>query len=379
MAKQRIPHSPTAVQRDHARPWAAPAPSAAAVQARLAELVVPAPDARADEYRRPGHRWRILTLPVLVALVLAMIWRQVPSGSSLAAMLAHEGLLWAPPRRVSQPALSLRLRMLSAELFAALLGAVLPFIHAQAAGRSRPLPRPAARARAAGYGRVWILDASTLEALFQRVGLLRRAPGTPLGGKLLAVLDAARTLPVRRWHGRDATANGKSFLEIPPAGLLLDRGFSACPRFDWLTDHAVALVPRLRAGAAVRVVGVLADSPTVRDRVVRLGQRRNPCEHPLRLVEVLVGATWHGYLTNALDPARRPAADVVARYGERWRVEEAVRIVKRLLGLSDRWTGSDTGTRLQVWATWLLDAARGDRSDAGPRHWSCRSGASCWS
>ena len=63
----------------------------------------PSPRARLDLVR--AVRASGLDCGVMVAPVLAMSWRQVPSGSSLAAMLAHEGLLWAPPRRVSQPAL----------------------------------------------------------------------------------------------------------------------------------------------------------------------------------------------------------------------------------------------------------------------------------
>ena len=56
----------------------------------------------------------------MVALVVALIWRQVPSVSTLAQLFARERLLWEPPRRVSQQAqaLSERLRTLPAELCA---------------------------------------------------------------------------------------------------------------------------------------------------------------------------------------------------------------------------------------------------------------------
>jgi hypothetical protein len=370
MTKKRLHHYPAALNRDHARPRTAPAPSDEAVERRMAELVTPATYALADHYRRLGLRWRILPLPVMVALVLGLIWRQVPSISTLVALLAREPLLWAPPRRVSQQALSLRLRSLPAELFERLLDEVLPALHARAAARRRPLAAPVGRVLAV-HQRAWILDATTLEALFEKVGPLRGAAGTPLGGKLLAVLDLASKLPVRLWWGQDAAANEKSFLEaikpaLPPGTLLLlDRGFYAFPFFDWLTEHAVAFVTRLRAGAAApRVEGVLREAPTLRDRVVRLGQRRNRCEHPVRLIEVLVGGAWHGYLTNELDPDRLPAAAVVDLYAQRWRVEEAFLLVKRLLGLAYLWTGAQNGIQLQVWATWLLYAILVDLSDA---------------
>ena len=49
------------------------------MDARLAEVVGPATYAVAEQYRRYGLRWRVLTLPVMVALLVALIWRQVPS------------------------------------------------------------------------------------------------------------------------------------------------------------------------------------------------------------------------------------------------------------------------------------------------------------
>ena len=72
------------------------------MDARLAEVVGPATYAVAEQYRRYGLRWRVLTLPVMVALLVALIWRQVPSVRSLARLLARDHLLWTPPRRVSQ-------------------------------------------------------------------------------------------------------------------------------------------------------------------------------------------------------------------------------------------------------------------------------------
>jgi hypothetical protein len=82
------------------------------------------------------------------------------------------------------------------------------------------------------------------------------------------------------------------------------------------------------------------------------------------LVAVLVGTTWRRYLTNELDPERLPAASVAALYGQRWRIEEAYSLVKRLLGLAYFWTGSPNGVALQLWATWLLYAVLIDLTDA---------------
>jgi len=216
-----------------------------------------------------------------------------------------------------------------------------------------------------------VVDATTLEALFRKVGALRERVETVFGGTLLAVLDLPSKLPVHLWWDEDAAANEKRFLEqlravLPPGVLLgLDAGFYAFPWFDWLTAHGAWFLTRARAKMAFEVGQVLAETPTVRDRVIRLGQyRANRCAHPVRLVEVLVGGAWRGYLTNVLDPAVLPPADVVDLYGRRWRVEEAFLLVKRLLGLAYLWTGAANGIQLQLWATWLLYALLGDLSDA---------------
>ena len=59
-----------------------------------------------------------------------------------------------------------------------------------------------------------------------------------------------------------------------------------------------------------------------------------------------------------------PTEYVVALYWQRWRIEEAYALVKRLLGLAYFWTGSENGICLQLWATWLLYAVLVDLTDA---------------
>jgi hypothetical protein len=368
--KRSSSYRPVELNRDHARPRTAPAPTSAAIEARLTELISPATYALTEQYRQLGLRWRVLTLPVMVALVLSLIWRQIPSVTTLVQTLAREPLLWEPPRQVSQQALSKRLRELPAVLFGEVLQAVLPSLLARAAARMRPQAPPVARVLD-HFPRIWVADATTLEAVFHKVGALRGTTGTVLGGKLLAVLDLPSKLPVQLWWDDHPAANEKSFLErlqarLPVGTLLVvDRGFYAFPFFDWLTDHGCWFLTRARALTAFSVQRVLVETPDLRDRVIRLGQyRSNPCLHPVRLVEVRVGGAWYAYLTNVLDPTVLPFGDVVDLYARRWRIEEAFLLVKRLLGLAYLWTGAINGIRLQVWATWLLYAVLVDLSDA---------------
>ena len=87
-----------------------------------------------------GLRERALTLPIMVALVLSMVWRQLGEVSQLVHLLRREGLLWSGPKTVSQQALSERFRTLPAELFRRVLLAVLPLMHERWQTRHRPLP-----------------------------------------------------------------------------------------------------------------------------------------------------------------------------------------------------------------------------------------------
>ena len=116
-----------AIQRDRrTRPTVAP--SATAVEARLAEVIHPATLAQVAAFHDLGLRERVLTLPVLVAFVLSLIWRQLGSVSEAVRVLRQEGLLWADPLPVSQQAVSQRMRFLPAALFERVLLEVLPLL-----------------------------------------------------------------------------------------------------------------------------------------------------------------------------------------------------------------------------------------------------------
>jgi hypothetical protein len=366
MARRR---SSSPLRRDHARPRTHPASLDPVLEQHLTALVQPATYALVDQYHRLGLRERILSLPVMVALVLTLIWRQVPSVSTLVQMLAREPLLWSPPHTVSQQALSARLGSLPASLFEEVVHAILPQLQERAMQRHRPLPPVLVRARH-HVSQIWSIDATTLEALFKKVGTLRDVAGVPHGGTLLAVLDVCTRLPVQlTWDATtgigERTLLDRVLASIPEQTLvLLDRGFYGFALFDHFTEHEIRFITRARSDAAFAVTQVLQETDTCRDRLIQFGQfRSNPCSHPVRLVELHTAHGWHAYLTNMLDPAIVSPEDVAALYGHRWRIEEAFSLVKRLLGLSYLWTGSVNGIQLQVWATWLLYAVLIDLSD----------------
>jgi hypothetical protein len=317
-----------------------------------------------------GMRERILNLSLMLAAVLTMVWRNVPSVQELTRMLARENLLWSKAVEVSQQALSQRFLSFPSELFERVFFDVLPQLEARWQQRmQRPLAGSVQFAKAQ-FERVWIADGSTLEALFRKLESLQdKAPGT-LAGKMATVVDLVTRLPVQIWFNENPATSDTYFethlLAVVQANtlLIIDRGFDHFQFWNQLIDANVSFICRLKAGASYTVEHVLTDIASVKDQQILLGvKRKNAPQVRLRLVQVRLGSTWYSYLTSVLDPHQLPPFVVADLYRRRWRIEEAFCTVKRLLGLSYLWTGSINGIKLQIWATWLFYAVLVDMAD----------------
>ena len=331
---------------------------------RIKEIIHPATLAQVGYYQQLGMRERTLTLPVMVAVVVSLVWRQLASVSETLRVLKSEGLLWTDPLHVSQQAMSERLHTFPAELFKRILHDVLPVMQSRWQQRSRPLPEEIQWALQ-HYDQVWAADGSTLDALVRRVGLLRDLDDHPLAGRMMGVLDVTSRLPVHLWYTDDEQAHDQRFwaqiLPVLPTKtlLLLDLGFTNYKAYGQLMAQQVTFITRCKSNAAYQVKQVLHKSAHVHDAIVLLGQD----QLPIRLVEVQYKDKWYRYLTSELDPERLPPLYVVALYWQRWRIEDAYKTVKRLLGLAYFWVGSVNGIALQLWATWLMYAVLVDLAD----------------
>ena len=337
------------------------------IEARLGELIHPATLGQVVHFHQMGLRERILTLPIMVALVLSMIWRQVPSACELVRIVRRELVLWVPRLKVSQQAFSERLRTLPAELFLQVFLAVLPRLHTAWQQRQRPLPAEIAWAQA-HYRQVAVVDGSTLDALMRKVGLLRDAPLHPLAGRITGLLDLCSRLPFQVWYERDDQAHDQRFwpriLNALQAGALLifDLGYTNFAQFATLTSRGITFITRAKRNLVYTVERALLRTSAVHDSLVWIGSADT--RQLVRLVEVLYRGKWYRYLTNELDTSRLPTAYVVALYWQRWRIEDAYAIVKRLLGLAYFYGGAQNAVEMQVWATWLLYAVLVDLTDA---------------
>ena len=82
--------------RDHAKKSQRPMVEDEVVAAQLEALVTPAITAQENYYRRLGLRDRKLNLPLMVAALLTLLWRDVAEVNELSRILGTEGLLWSP-------------------------------------------------------------------------------------------------------------------------------------------------------------------------------------------------------------------------------------------------------------------------------------------
>ena len=350
---------------DHVRRKNAPTPSDEVIEARLQSLLEPAILGQQGYARLLGLRERIRSFPVMVAAVLTLLWRQVPSVCELSRVLAREDCLWAPRLKVSQQALSQRFLSFPAELFQRVLGALLPRLRQRWAERQRPLPAAVVHARE-HFREVLIADGSTLEALFRKLKALQELPKGRLAGKICTVIDLAGRLPRYVWFTELAQAHDTNFidriLKVSRAGLLwvFDRGLYDFGFFERLIERGAAWITRSKSNLSYSVSQVLEQSDFIRDQLIRV----EGCTPLLRLVEVRFERQWYRYLTRVIDPRILPAWVIADIYRRRWRIEEAFFMVKRVLNLSYLWTGSENGILLQVWSTWLFFALLVDLGDA---------------
>ena len=344
------------------------APPAEALVARLAEIVHPATLQQVSYFYDLGLRERVLTLPIMVGLVLGMLWQQLGSVSELTRLVHTELVLWVPRLpKLTQQALAKRLQTLPAELFQRVLATVLPILHERWHARHRPLPPEVAWAQG-HYGRFLIADGSTLDALLRQVKLLTDGTKVSLAGRMLALLDGATRLPVQVWFESNPTTHDQRFWAPVQAALragdllLIDLGFTNFSVFAQLTASGVVFITRAKTNLAFTVVDKRVTCTGVRDWRVTVGTGEGA--QTLRLIQVRYRGKWYRYLTNELHVQTLPTAYVVALYWQRWRIEDAYALVKRLLGLAYVWCGTDNAIQLQLWATWLLYAVLLDLSDA---------------
>lgn len=342
-----------------------PAPPCEALEARIIAWLTPGTLANFKGTNSDGKalRARTLTLSVMAAIVMSLVYRQVRYLSEVVRLLEQEGLLWAEAQVVSKQAVSKRILSLPAERFLAMFNDVSERIRRQPSKAVSEVWQPVQQR----FEAVWIADGSTLSRLQRRLAVQPASQGNPLAGKLMMVVEAFTHRPVVAWYDEDAHRSDHSWsdallAQLPEGGLLLvDMGFFAFSWFDQMTQAGKFFLTRLKQNIRYEVSKTLSSGPYYHDEIIKMGLSRNyPCEQPVRLVSVLWGDSWHRYLTNVLDPDTLSAQQVCELYRRRWTIESAFLLTKRLLGLAYFWVGGTNGVKLQLYATWIFYAVLND-------------------
>lgn len=343
-----------------------PAPSSQEIESRLFELISPGTFAnlKGVKDKQRSLRERVLTLPVMAAIVLSIVYRQVQHLTDVLRALEIEGLMWVEATKVSKQALSQRLNSLPAQLFAKVFEQVIERI---AAKNSPQKLAPTWASVAEKFPAVWIADASTLEAMKKHFGQLQEKIGSVLAGKMVMVVEAFTHRPVTVWYDEVAKRHETNWWSalwerLPVGGLLIvDMGFYGFEWFDCLTEQGKFVLTRQKEKVRYQVVRVLSSGSHYKDEMIQMGlHHTDPCRYPIRQVSVLWGTTWYRYLTNVVDPQLLSPQQVCDLYRRRWRIEDAFLLTKRLLGLSYLWVGSSNGVQMQLYATGIFSAVLND-------------------
>src|SRR3569832_1962408 len=202
-------------------------------------------------------------------------------------MLARDGFLCCQPTQVSQQAISQRFLSFPAQLFEKVFKDLLPSLSTAWHSRNcRPLPE-SIQFTLDKFDRIWIVDSSTLEALFCKLNSLKDVPQGLLAGKMGIVVDLMTRLPVEIWFQENPRASDTK-LEADILNrvtaktlLLLDRGFYHFRFWQQLIEQDVHFITRLKKGASIKVEQVFTEGYALRDRLIRLGSgtKKTPLHH----------------------------------------------------------------------------------------------------
>ncbi len=86
--------STKSINRYHAKNKNRPQLENEAITSRLENLLTPAIAAQKSYYRQLELRDRILNLPLMVAAVLTLLWREIAGVTELTRLLNREEFLW---------------------------------------------------------------------------------------------------------------------------------------------------------------------------------------------------------------------------------------------------------------------------------------------
>ncbi len=162
-------------------------------------LVAPRLPERRDPHnpqRAIRVRARVLTLTVMVAIMVSLVWRRLGAIAEVCRVLAGEGLLWVQPCKVSEQAIGKRLDTLPAGVMREVFAEVSSRLQAQPALSGPGLAEWTAVRH--HFSLIAVVAGSTLEALRKKTQALRAARGRVRAGRMMVMVDAFGQRPLRQ-------------------------------------------------------------------------------------------------------------------------------------------------------------------------------------
>jgi hypothetical protein len=144
----------------------------------------------------------------MVAMIVSLVWRRVPSIAAVQKVLTREGWLGMAPLQVSAQAITKRLDVLPAVVMGQLFTEVCRRMQAQP---PPPLPHPRWAPVWEAFSLIALVAGSTLAALRKKTQVLRACEGLVLGGKMLVMVQAFSHRPLWPLSTEDAAAHDKRF------------------------------------------------------------------------------------------------------------------------------------------------------------------------
>jgi Transposase DDE domain len=333
----------------------------------LRQMIEQMPPDLAEMQRSGPGRPRIMPSMCLWAGLLVCVLQGLNSQRALWRLL-NKGNFWFYPRfAVSDQAVYKRLERAGTSPMQRLFRQVSEVL----AQRLAPFESTQLAPFASG---VWALDQSTLDQVARTLPALRGSP--PADPRLLpGKLSALYNVRAQQWKHIEQIENptqnekvaARATLErLVEAGvdegslILADLGYFGFEWFDWLTEHKMWWVSRLRAKTSFEVIhcmykGQDEQGRPFSDSLVWLGAyRADRAAHAVRLVTFWQGTSHYSYITSVLDPKQLSMLDIARVYARRWDIEMAFKLVKRYLGLYMLWSAKPVVVQQQVWAVLII-------------------------
>lgn len=217
------------------------------------------------------------------------------------------------------------------------------------------------------FKEVWIVDGSRLDAIVNRLKLLRDVRSRVLPGCLTAFYDLYRGITRHLAFHADAAAaelpRATAALQHVPKGTLLlgDRLYGVGAFFAALSERGLFGLCRRNGRQSWRWLRDLSKTyiagGTAWDTLVEIKGKKDLPTQTLRWLRWGKGRESWEMLTNVLEPKRLSIRDALSLYPWRWRVERLFFDLKEVLNLHRFYTSSPNGVAMQVYAAALVHTA----------------------